>query len=69
MSSEEQILFLFLVGLTWQGKSRKRKEKSKEGDGGGPLQQRKWSICTDSPCTDSALQGPSLHMILKKEQA
>ena len=41
-------------------KSRKRKEKSKEGDDGGPLQQRKRSICTDSPCTDSALQGPSL---------
>ena len=33
---------------------------SKEGDDGGPLQQHKWSICTDSPCTDSALQGPSL---------
>ena len=33
---------------------------SKEGDDGGPLQQRKLSICTDSPCTDSALHGPSL---------
>ena len=43
-----------------KAKSRKRKEKSKEGDDGGPLQQRKRSICTDSPCTDSALQGPSL---------
>ena len=29
-------------------------------DDGGPLQQRKRSICTDSPCIDSALQGPSL---------
>ena len=35
-------------------------KKSKEGDDGGPLQHRKRSICTDSPCTDSALQGPSL---------
>ena len=43
-----------------KAKSRKRKEKSKEGDDGGPLQQCKWSICTDSPCTDSALQAPSL---------
>ena len=43
-----------------KAKSGKRKEKSKEGDDGGPLQQRKRSICTDSSCTDSALQGPSL---------
>ena len=35
-------------------------EKSKEGDDGGPLQQRKRSICTDSPCTASALQVPSI---------
>ena len=36
------------------------KEKSKEGDDGGPLQQRKRSICTDSPRTASALQVSSL---------
>ena len=32
----------------------------KEGDDGGPLQQHKWSIYTDSPCAASALQVPSL---------
>ena len=57
---EVQISFLFLVCLLDKAKSRKRKEKSKEGDDGGPLQKCKRSICTDSPCTDSALQGPSL---------
>ena len=57
---EVRISFLFLVCLLDKAKSRKRKENSKEGDDGGPLQQHKRSICTDSPCTDSALQGPSL---------
>ena len=42
-------------------KSKKRKEKSKKGDDGGHLQQHKRSIFTDSPCTASALQVPSLH--------
>ena len=58
LKSESYSFFLWV----WldKAKSRKRKEKSKEGDDGGPLQQRKRSICTDSPCTDSALQGPSL---------
>ena len=36
---------------------------SKEGDDGGPLQQRKWSICMDSPHTASALQVPSLRSL------
>ncbi|XP_048568894.1 uncharacterized protein LOC125549539 [Triticum urartu] len=43
-----------------QAKSKKRKEKSKEDDDGGPVHQCKRSICTDSPCSASALQVPSL---------
>ena len=61
MSSEEQILFIFLIGLTSQCKINTTEGISMVVDDGGPLEQRKRSIYTDCPCTDSGLQGPSLH--------
>ena len=61
MSSEKRIFIHFSCGFDLTRQNQKeRKEKSKKGDDGGPLQQRKRSIYTDSPCTASALQVPSL---------
>jgi hypothetical protein len=60
MSSEKRILFIFLVGLTWQGKKiRERKEKSKAGADGGHLAPPVRRRSRDSATTASAVEVPS----------
>ena len=56
MSSEEQILFLFLVCLLDNAKSKRTKARND----GGPLEQPKHVISTDSPATPTAVQVPNL---------
>ena len=48
MSSEERMLFLFLVGMTSQAKSIKLKEIGKALDDGGPSEQLKQGVSTDT---------------------
>src|SRR6266536_836047 len=59
MSLKRKFYSFFLWVRLDKAKSKNRKEKSKEGDDGGPLQQRKRSICTDSPRTASATSSKS----------
>ena len=48
MSSEERILFLFLIGLIHNAKSLQLKEISPAVDDGGPSEQLKQGVSTDS---------------------
>ena len=53
MSSEERIIFLFVVDLTSQCKMNKPKEIGKALDDGSPPDQLKWRVYTDSTLPSS----------------
>ena len=53
MSSEERMIFLFLVGMTHNAKSIKLKEIGKALDDGDPSEQLKWRSSTDSTLPSS----------------
>ena len=53
MSSEERILFLFLIGLNSQWKIITMKEISPAVDDGGPSEQLKQGVSTDSTLPSS----------------